>query len=74
MIFLNIDIRSCIKDNFCEASKDEIKASIEASINENDDVTLPGIGVFFEILWNCSNDEEKDFILNKLEQFLKKED
>ena len=71
---MNIDIRSSIKDNFCNAKKDEIMASIEASINENEEVTLPGIGVFFEILWNCSNDDEKNFILNKLEKFLKKED
>lgn len=69
MIFLNIDIRSSIKDNFKGALRDEIKASIESSINENEEVTLPGIGVFFEILWNHSNEDEKEFILNKLENF-----
>lgn len=68
---MNIDIRQSIKDNFKEAKKDEIKASIESSIEEKDEVTLPGIGVFFEILWNNSNGEEKEFILNKLENALK---
>lgn len=68
---MNIDIRSSIKDNFKGASSDEIKASITSSINEGDEVTLPGIGVFFEILWNSSNDDERDFILKKLEQELK---
>lgn len=68
---MDIDIRSSIKDNFKGALKDEIKASIESSINENDEVTLPGIGVFFEVLWcNCS-DSEKDFILNVLEKSFK---
>lgn len=68
---MNIDIRQSIKDNFKGASCDEIRASIASSINEGDEVTLPGIGVFFEILWNSSNDDEKDFILKKLEESLK---
>ena len=71
MIFLNINIRSSIKDNFKGALKDEIRASIESSINENEEVTLPGVGVFFEILWNNSSDDEKNFILTKLENFFK---
>ena len=68
---MNIDIRSSIKDNFKGALKDEIRASIESSINENEEVTLPGIGVFFEILWNISSDDEKELILTKLEKFFK---
>lgn len=68
---MNIDIRESIIDNFKGASSDEIKASIESSIEEKDEVTLPGIGVFFELLWNSSNDDEKNFILKKLEGKLK---
>lgn len=68
---MNINIRKSIKDNFKDASSDEIKASIVSSINEGDEVTLPGIGVFFELLWNSCNDDERDFILNKLEESLK---
>ena len=68
---MNIDIRKSIKDNFKGASGDEIKASIVSSIDEGDEVTLPGVGVFFEILWNSCNDDEKDFIIKKLEENLK---
>lgn len=68
---MNIDIRKSIKDNFKDASMDEIKASIVSSITEGDEVTLPGIGVFFEVLWESCNDDEKDFILRKLEESLK---
>lgn len=68
---MNIDIRRSIKDNFKGASHDEIKASIVSSITEGDEVTLPGIGVFFEVLWNSCNDDERDFILKKLESSLK---
>ncbi len=69
---MNIDIRSSIIDNFKDATGDEIRASIEASISEKDEVTLPGVGVFFEVLWQNSNDDERDFILNKLEGSFKK--
>lgn len=68
---MNIDIRESIKNNFKGATTDEIKASITSSITEKDEITLPGIGVFFEILWENSNDDEKDFILKKLENSLK---
>ena len=68
---MDINIRESIKDNFKNASIDEIKASIESSISEGDEVTLPGVGVFFELLWNSSTDDEKDFILKKLESTLK---
>ena len=68
---MNIDIRRSIKDNFKDASIDDIKVSINSSISEGDEVTLPGIGVFFEVLWESCNDDEKDFILNKLEESLK---
>ena len=68
---MDINIRESIKDNFKDASSDEIKASIESSITEGDEVTLPGVGVFFKLLWTSSNDEEKDFILKKLEETLK---
>ena len=68
---MDIDIRKSIKDNFKGASSDEIRASIVSSISEGDEVTLPGIGVFFEVLWNSCNDDEKVFILNKLENSLK---
>jgi len=68
---MDINIRESIKDNFKDASIDEIKASIESSITEGDEVTLPGVGVFFELLWNSSNDDEKNLILKKLESTLK---
>lgn len=61
---MNINIRKSIVDNFKNSSKDEIKESIISSLKMNEEITLPGMGVFFEILWqNCSN-ELKDEIIN----------
>jgi len=63
---MNIDIRKSIINNFKDSSLEEIKESIASSIKDSEDITLPGMGVFFEILWKNSNEEEKNNILNKI--------
>ena len=59
-------------NNFNGAKKDEIKASIISSIEDNEEITLPGLGVFFEILWKKSDEENQEYILNTLENYFKK--
>lgn len=54
---MNIDIRKSIINNFKDSNKDEIIETIESSIKDNEEITLPGLGVFFEILWNNSGED-----------------
>ena len=61
---MNIDIRRSIKDNFKDSTSEEIVDSINSSIQDQDEITLPGMGVFFEILWLNSNDELKNNIID----------
>lgn len=68
---MEINIRKSIKENFRGAEVDEIKASITEAIENNDEITLPGLGIFFEILWNKSNEDQQNYILDTLEQGLK---
>ena len=68
---MNIDIRKSIINNFKNNSKNDIKEAIISSMNENDEITLPGLDVFFEILWKNSNEEHQDYILNIIERNLK---
>ena len=68
---MNIDIRKSIINNFKNNSKNDIKEAIISSMNENDEITLPGLGVFFEILWKNSDEEHQDYILNIIESNLK---
>lgn len=63
---MEIDIRKSIMDNFKDADQNEIKQSIISSIEINDEITLPGLGVFFEILWKNSDENSQEFILNTL--------
>lgn len=67
---MKIDIRKNIITNFADADVNEISTSIKASIEENEEVTLPGLGVFFELLWNNSNENEQLFILNTIKKGL----
>ena len=62
----DIKIRDYIINNFKDDDVDTIKRAIEESIEEQDEVTLPGMGVFFEIIWQTSSDDEKNKILEKL--------
>ena len=65
---MNIDIRKSIHNNFKNTNEQELRDSIESSIMENDEITLPGLGVFFEIVWKKSNQTVKDELLHYLVQ------
>ena len=67
---MNIDIRKHIKNNFKKADIDEFKTSIDESIKQKEEVTLPGLGVFFEILWINSDESKKEYILNTLKELI----
>ena len=67
---MNIDIRKSIKENFKNSGKDDIINSIEDALKDNDEVTLPGLGVFFELLWKNSSSDDKDFIVNTIQNGL----
>ena len=67
---MDIDIRKSIINNFKDSNVDEIKQSIISSIEDNEEITLPGMGVFFEILWNNSDETKKDYILQTIKKGL----
>ena len=68
-----MSIKDYILNNFKNDNKESIKEAIVASINSKDEVTLPGMGVFMEIVWNNATDEMKNEMLTILENNLKKE-
>lgn len=68
---MNIDIRSHIINNFKGDDMNTLRDAIEESIQNNDEITLPGMGVFFELVWKKLDDETKDKILHILETSVK---
>ncbi len=67
-----IDIRESIKENFKGSKKEEIKESIRSAMEDKEEITLPGFGVFFELLWEGSSENEQEFILNTVQKELEK--
>ena len=66
----NISIRGYIKKNFKNSDEKEIRNSIETSLKENTEETLPGLGVLFEVLWQNSNQTQRDEIITNLKNGL----
>lgn len=62
----NINIREYIINNFKDDNENEIRESIEDSINEGLEEALPGLGVFMEIIWKNASEEQKKELLEIL--------
>ena len=60
---MNLDIRSHIINNFKGDDYDSLQSAINESIESNDEVTLPGMGVFFEIVWQGADQSLKNQML-----------
>ncbi len=63
-----IDIRNNIRQNFKNTSIEEMRQSIEDSLADKEEITLPGLGVFFELLWQHSNQKLQNQILETIKQ------
>ena len=68
---MNLSIRDHIINNFKGDDYDELEKAIEESIKEQDEVTLPGMGVFFELIWSGADRELKDNMLQVVKQRIK---
>jgi len=65
-------IRSHIINNFKGDNYDELRHAIDESISSKDEVTLPGMGVFFELIWNEADAALKNKMLELLKQSVEK--
>ena len=68
----NIKIKDYIINNFREDDLNTLRNTICECIKDKDEETLPGMGVFFELIWNGSNEEIRKNILQILYNELKK--
>ena len=63
-----MNIREHIISNFKNSTIEELKESIIDALNNKDEITLPGLGVLFEILWE--NFKDKDILLKAIKKGL----
>lgn len=69
---MNSEIKDYIINNFKDDDIGVVKDAIIESINDSDEVALPGLGVFFLLNWEASSDKEKDKIVEKIHKQIKK--
>ena len=61
---MDINIRDHIINNFKGDNYDQLRSAIEESIQEGDEVTLPGMGVLLELIWEGADQELKNKMLD----------
>ena len=59
-----MSIREHIINNFKGDDYDSLQEAINESIDSKDEVTLPGMGVFFEIVWQGADQQLKNQMLD----------
>ena len=72
MIIISADIRNYVINNFKNDKKETLRSAIEGSIEEQDEMTLPGMGVFLEIIWQDADKELRNKLLDIIMNRLKK--
>ena len=58
-----MSIRQHIINNFKGDDYETLRRAIDESVKEQDEVTLPGLGVFLEIIWKNADNELKDKLI-----------
>jgi len=69
---MNSEIKDYIINNFKDDDISVVKDAIVDSINDNDEVALPGLGIFFLLNWDECDDKEKDKIVERIYKQIKK--
>lgn len=67
-----MSIEAHIIENFKNDSTESIKEAIISSVQEQDEVVLPGLGVFFRLLWQELEEGEQEKIVQNIRKGLDK--
>lgn len=69
----NIKIKDYIINNFKDDDKTTLQNAINECVKEEDEETLPGMGVFLSLIWKGINDDIKKELIDSLYDELQKE-
>lgn len=70
--FMDMSIREHIINNFKGDDYDTLRRAIDESVASGDEVTLPGLGVFLEIIWENADQELKNQLLDIIKKRVEK--
>lgn len=63
-----MNIKEHIINNFKNDDHKALIEAIEESVESNDEVTLPGLGVFLSLIWEGADKELKNNLIDILKQ------
>ena len=69
---MNLSIREHIINNFKGDDYDTLRRAIDESVASQDEVTLPGLGVFLEIIWENADQELKNQMIDIIKKPVEK--
>ncbi|MBE3595571.1 MAG: small acid-soluble spore protein SspI [Hydrogenibacillus sp.] len=69
-IYRDLDLRQALDHKLRGASARQLQDIIEDAIDAQEDKTLPGLGYLFELLWQRSDDAERQAMLGKIAEAL----
>ena len=69
----NIKIKDYIINNFKDDDKNTLHNAINECVKEEDEETLPGMGVFLSLIWKGISDDTKKELIDSLYDELQKE-
>jgi small acid-soluble spore protein I (minor) len=68
---MDLNLRHAIMQNVANNTKEQLEDTIVDAIQRGEEKYLPGLGVFFEAIWNHSTEQQKETMLSTLEQAVK---
>jgi len=63
---MDLDLRQAIIVNIKGKTEDQLKDMIKTSIADNEEKTLPGLGVIFEVIWKNSDTDMQEQMVENL--------
>ncbi|MFK2824582.1 small acid-soluble spore protein SspI [Bacillus sp. B190/17] len=68
---MNFNLRNAVLNNVSGSSQEQLEQTIVDAIQRNEEKMLPGLGVLFEVFWNNADEQEKQHMLQTLEEGLR---
>ncbi|MFC4556631.1 small acid-soluble spore protein SspI [Virgibacillus kekensis] len=70
---MDLNLRKAILSNIESNDQKQLEATIVEAIQNGEEKMLPGLGVLFELIWKQSDEQDKQEMINALEQGVKQE-
>lgn len=69
---MNFNLRHAIIQNVSGNTQEQLKDTIVDAIQVGEEKMLPGLGVLFEVIWQNADQQERQMMLETLEEGLKR--